>query len=146
MCMNYWALNNVIIKHRFPILRVDDLLDVLKSPNVFTKIDLRSDYHQPKVKEDINTGQLFRHRGHCQCKTMPFGLTNAPGTFQVLINRIFEPYLCMFVLVFFDDMLIFSKSMEEHTRHLDLVVEIISTMLTNREFAKDGIESSGTLP
>ncbi|KAK1632407.1 hypothetical protein QYE76_006722, partial [Lolium multiflorum] len=119
MCGDYMNLNNVTIKNKYPLPRIQDLFDQVRGAGVFSKIDLRSGYHQIKIKkEDVPKTAFVSRYGHHEYLVVPFGLTNAPAIFMNLMNKIFMPYLDKFVIVFIDDILIYSKDKAEHAEHL----------------------------
>ncbi|KAD4179144.1 hypothetical protein E3N88_27735 [Mikania micrantha] len=123
MCIDYRELNKLTIKNRYPLPRIDDLFDQLQGSAWFSKIDLRSGYHQLRVHDDDIPKTAFRTRyGHYEVLVMPFGLTNAPAVFMDLMNRVCRPYLDKFVIVFIDDILIYSKTKEEHEKHLNSIL------------------------
>ncbi|KAL5567449.1 hypothetical protein UlMin_024084 [Ulmus minor] len=137
MCIDYRELNKVTIKNKYPLPRIDDLFDQLKGAVVFSKVDLRSGYHQLKIKEDDVPKSAFRTRyGHYEFLVMPFGLTNAPAAFMDLMNRIFREYLDKFVIVFIDDILIYSKSQKEHEQHLRVVLQTLKQHQLYAKFSK----------
>ncbi|GAU38281.1 hypothetical protein TSUD_119620 [Trifolium subterraneum] len=126
LCVDYRQLNKVTIKNKYPLPRIDDLMDQLVGACVFSKIDLRSGYHQIRVKADDIQKTAFRTRyGHYEYSVMPFGVSNAPGVFMEYMNRIFHPYLDKFVVVFIDDILVYSKSEKEHAEHLRIVLQTL---------------------
>nr|GEW81497.1 putative reverse transcriptase domain-containing protein [Tanacetum cinerariifolium] len=124
MCIDHRELNKLTVKNRYPLLRIDDLFDQLRGACPFLKIDFRSGYHQLRVHVDAIPKTAFRTRYvNFESTVMPFGLTNAPAVFMDLMNPVCKPYLDKFVIVFIDDILIYSKTKKEHEVHLKLVLE-----------------------
>jgi hypothetical protein len=116
MCIDYRALNEVTVKNKYPLPRIEDLFDQLRGASVFSKIDLRSSYHQLRIRpSDIPMTTFITKYGLYEYTVMSFGLTNAPTFFMYLMNSVFMDYLDKFVVVFIDDILIYSQSEEEHT-------------------------------
>ncbi|GJR63444.1 reverse transcriptase domain-containing protein [Tanacetum coccineum] len=137
MCIDYRELSKLTVKNRYPLPSIDDLFDQLQGSQFFSKIDLRSGYHQLRVHEDDIPKTAFRTRyGYFEFTVMPFGLTNAPAIFMDLMNRVCRSYLDKFVIVFIDDILIYSKTQEEHVEHLRLVLELLKRNKLYSKFSK----------
>ena len=123
LCVDYRQLNKFTVKNKYSLPRIDDLMDQLRGASVFSKIDLRLGYHQIRVKaEDIQKIAFRTRYNHYEYQVMPFGVINAPAIFMDYMNRIFHPFLDQFVVVFIDDILIYSKTLEEHLR---IVLQIL---------------------
>ncbi|GJR04635.1 putative reverse transcriptase domain-containing protein [Tanacetum coccineum] len=137
MCIDYRELNKLTVKNRYPLPRIDDMFDQLQGSSVYLKIDLRSGYHQLRIREEDIPITAFRTRyGHYEFQVMPFGLTNAPAVFMDLMNRVCKPYLDKFVIVFIDDILIYSKNKEEHEKHLKIILELLKKEQLYAKFSK----------
>ncbi|GJU12984.1 putative reverse transcriptase domain-containing protein [Tanacetum coccineum] len=137
MCIDYRELNKLTVKNRYPLPRIDDLFDQLQGSSIYSKIDLRSGYHQLRVREQDIPKTAFRTRyGHYEFQVMPFGLTNAPAVFMDLMNRVCKPYLDKFVIVFIDDILIYSKDEKEHEEHLKAILELLKKEKLYAKFSK----------
>ncbi|GKA21141.1 putative reverse transcriptase domain-containing protein [Tanacetum coccineum] len=137
MCIDYRKLNKLTVKNCYLLPRIDDLFDQLQGSSVYSKIDLRSGYHQLRVREEDIPKTAFRTRyGHYEFQVMPFGLTNALAVFMDLMNRLCKPYLDKFVIVFIDDILIYSKNKEEHEEHLKLILELLRKEELYAKFSK----------
>ena len=126
LCVDYRQLNKMTVKNKYPLPRIDDFFDQLKGAGVFLKIDLRSGYHQLRIKDaDVNKTAFRMRYGHYEFLVMPFGLTNAPAAFMDLMNCVFQLYVDRFVVVFIDDILVYSKNREDHDTHLWVVLETL---------------------
>ncbi|GJR52894.1 putative nucleotidyltransferase, ribonuclease H [Tanacetum coccineum] len=137
MCIDYRELNKLTVKNRYPLPRIDDLFDQLQGSSIYSKIDLRSGYHQLRVREQDIPKTAFRTRyGHYEFQVMPFGLTNAPAVFMDLMNRVCKPYLDKFVIVFIDDILIYSKNEKEHEEHLKAILGLLKEEKLYAKFSK----------
>ena len=149
LCINYRKLNRVTIHNQYPLPRIDELFDQLQGSRVYSKIDLRSGYHQLRVQENDVLKTAFRTRyGHYEFLVMPFELTNAPAAFIDLMNRVFQLYLDRFVIVFIDDILVYSGSSEEHSEHLRIVLQTLRerqlyAKLSKCQFWLDKVEFLG---
>nr|GFA56375.1 putative reverse transcriptase domain-containing protein [Tanacetum cinerariifolium] len=137
MCIDYRELNKLTIKNRYPLSRIDDLFDQIQGSSVYSKIDLRSGYYQLRVREEDIPKTTFRTRyGHYEFQVMPFGLTNAPAVFMDLMNQVCKPYLDKFVIIFIDDILIYSKDKKEHEEHLKAILELLKKEELYAKFSK----------
>lgn len=148
-CVDYRKLNAMTVKNRFPMPIVEEILDELAGSKFFTKLDMKSGYHQIRMLPSDEYKTAFKtHQGHYQFKVMPFGLSNAPATFQCIMNQLLQPYLRKFVLVFLDDILIYSTTKEQHAQHLRKVFEILRAnqlylKATKCSFAQTSLEYLG---
>ncbi|KAF5796484.1 putative nucleotidyltransferase, Ribonuclease H [Helianthus annuus] len=137
MCIDYRELNKLTIKNRYPLPRIDDLFDQLQGATCFSKIDLCSGYHQLRVhEEDIPKTTFHTRYGHYEFTVIPFGLTNAPAVFMDLMNKVCKPYLDKFIIVFIDDILIYSKTQDDHEQHLRLTLELLKKEQLFAKFSK----------
>ncbi|GJZ39678.1 reverse transcriptase domain-containing protein [Tanacetum coccineum] len=137
MCIDYRELNKLIVKNCYPLPRIDDLFDQLQGSSVYSKIDLRSCYHQLRFRDEDIPKTAFKTRyTHYEFQVMPFGLTNAPAVFMDLMNRVCKPYLDKFVIVFIDDILIYSRNKEEHANHLRIILELLKKEKLYAKFSK----------
>nr|GFC11571.1 putative reverse transcriptase domain-containing protein [Tanacetum cinerariifolium] len=137
MCIDYQDLNKLTVKNHYPLPRIDDLFDQLQGSSVYFKIDLRSGYHQLRVREEDIPKTAFRTRyGHYEFQVMPFGLTNAPAVFMDLMNWVCKPYLDKFVIVFIDDILIYSKDEKDHEEHLKTILRLLKKEELYAKFSK----------
>lgn len=139
--MDYGALNAITVKDRFPIPTVEEFLDELADAQVFSKLDLRSGYHQVRIHpSDIEKSRFRTHEGHYEFLVMPFGLSNAPSTFQALMQSIFRLVIQRFALVFFDDILVYNTTWESHLKHLQHIFSLFH--LTNTSQSELSVPSA----
>ena len=137
LCIDYRQLNRVTIKNRYPLSRIDDLFDQPRGARVYSKIDLHISYHQLRVRKTNIPKTTFKTRyGHFEFTVMPFGLTNAPAAFMDLTHWVFQPYLDQFVVVFVDQILIYSQSKEENEDHLRIVLQALIEHQLYAKFSK----------
>nr|GFD46335.1 putative reverse transcriptase domain-containing protein [Tanacetum cinerariifolium] len=137
MCIDYRELNKLTVKNRYPLLRIDDLFNQLQGSSVYSKIDLRLGYHQVRIREEDIPITAFRTRyGHFKFQVMPFGLTNTHAIFMDLMNRVCKPYLDKFVIVFIDDILVYSMNREEHGEHLRIILDLLKKEKLYAKFSK----------
>ena len=137
LCIDYRQLNRVTIKNRYPLPRIDDLFDQLREALVYSKLDLRSGYHQLRVRETDIPKTTFRTcYGHFEFTVMPFGLTNALAAFMDLMHKVFQSYLDQFVIIFVDDILIYSQTEWEHEYHLRIVLQLLRDHQLYAKFSK----------
>nr|GFA84609.1 putative reverse transcriptase domain-containing protein [Tanacetum cinerariifolium] len=137
MCIDYRELNKLTVKNRYLLPRIDDLFDQLQGSSVYSKIDLRSGYHQLRVREEDVPKIAFKTRfGHYEFQVMPFELTNAPTVFMDLMNQLCKPYLDKFMIIFIDDILIYSKDEKEHEKHLKAIIKLLKKEELHAKFSK----------
>nr|GEY88639.1 putative reverse transcriptase domain-containing protein [Tanacetum cinerariifolium] len=137
MYINYRELNKLIVKNRYPLPRIDDLFDQLQGSSVYLKIDLRSGYHQLRVRDEDIPKTTFKMRyRHYEFQVMPFGLTNAPAVVMDLMNHVCKPYLDKFMIVFIQDILVYSRNKEEHADHLRIIMALLRKEELYAKFSK----------
>src|ERR1041384_8448933 len=126
LCVDYRTLNKITIKNKYPLPRIEELTDRLAGAKYFSKLDLYSGYHQIRIKQEDIPKTAFRTRyGHYEFLVLPFRFNNAPATFMTLMNDIFHQYLDKFVVIYLDDILVYSKTREDHLKHLKIVLDTL---------------------
>ena len=137
LCVDYRQLNKMTVKNKYPLPKVDDLFDQLKGASIFSNIDLRSGYHQLRIKDvDVHKTTFRTRYGHYEFLVMSFGLTNAPAAFIDLMNHVFQPYVNQFVVLFLDDILVYSKDREDHDTHIRVVLETLKNEHLDAKLSK----------
>ena len=137
LCIDYKQLNKMTVRNKYSLPRIDDLFDQLQGASCFSKVDLRSGYHQLRIRREDVPKTVFRTRySHYEFLVMSFGLTNAPAAFMDLMNRVFKPFLDRFVIVFIDDILVYSRSEEEHAEHLRIKLQTLREHQLYAKFSK----------
>lgn len=136
LCIDYQQLNQLTVKNKYPLSRINDLFNQFQGAKIFSKINLRSGYHQLRIKQDIPKTDFCTRYGHYGFLVMSFGLTNAPTIFMDLMNRMFKPHLDSSMIVFIDGILVYSKSLEERDDHLRITLKILREMKLYMKLSK----------
>ena len=144
MCIDYRALNAITVKNKYPLPRIDEICDRLTRAQWFTSLDLKSGYYQIRIREDIPKTAFRTRYGHFEFRVMPFGLTNAPATFQRVMNDVFREFLDKFVIVFLDDILVYSEDEKTHRQHVSLVLQKLAEQRFVLNVKKSAFATRGT--